>query len=101
LLVKKLPGYLSALLFIPALLGWLGHLPLYVPVQRITYKQTADNDHYDSAMAAVLLLIYPVYLITIVTLVYFFTGSYYSFLLLLLMPFTAWCYVQVKKQLDD
>ena len=101
LLEKKLPGYLNALLSIPAMLGWLSHLPLYVPVQRITYKQTADNDHYDSAMAAVLLLIYPVYLITIVTLVYFFTGSYYSFLLLLVMPFTAWCYVQVKKQLDD
>ncbi|MFC0771509.1 hypothetical protein [Terrimonas alba] len=81
-------------------LGWLTHFPLYLPVQRITYRKTTHNDHYDSVMAAVLLFTYPVYLLLLSFVLFFFSKSNYSFLLLLLMPLTAWSYVQVKEQLD-
>ena len=100
LLKLKPSPIVNLLLTFPALLGWLTHFPLYIPVQRIIYRKTAHNDHYDSVMAAVLLFTYPVYLLLLVFILYYFTNSYYSFWLLLLMPLMAWSYVQVKGQLD-
>jgi 1-acyl-sn-glycerol-3-phosphate acyltransferase len=100
-LLEKKPAYLSKLLLaFPAFIGWLAHIPLYLPVQKITYKKTAHNDHFDSIMAAVLLVTYPFYLLFVSLVTYYFTGSLFSYLLLLLLPITAWCYVQVKPQLD-
>ncbi len=101
LLLEKQPSRFERFTFaIPALMGWLLHLPLYIPVQKFINKKTATNDHYDSLMAAVLLFTYPFYLFLISYLTFYFTHSFYSFLLLLLLPITAWCYVQVKPQLD-
>ncbi|MEP7377810.1 MAG: 1-acyl-sn-glycerol-3-phosphate acyltransferase [Chitinophagaceae bacterium] len=101
ILLEKKPSALLKIVFaFPAFIGWLTHLPLYLPVQRITYKKTADNDHFDSIMAAVLLVTYPIYLLIISSFTYYITGYLFSFLLLFLMPLTAWCYVRVKSQLD-
>ena len=100
LLEKKSSRFLNILLTLPALLGWLTHFPLYLPVQRITYKKTVNNDHYDSVMAAVLLFTYPFYLLLLSITLLYITKTYFSFLLLLLMPLMAWSYVQVKTQLD-
>jgi 1-acyl-sn-glycerol-3-phosphate acyltransferase len=100
LLVKN-PSRVARLIYsLPAGLGWLVHLPLYLPVQKFTQKKTWNSDYFDSILAATLLLAYPVYLLLISFCTFLMTGSYYSFLLLLLLPFTAWCYVQVKGQLD-
>lgn len=101
ILLEKKPTGLSKVLFaFPAFIGWLTHVPLYLPVQKITYKKTAHNDHFDSIMAAVLLVTYPFYLLFISFAAFYFTGSFFSFLLLFFLPLTAWCYVQVKPQLD-
>lgn len=100
-LLEKQPSRFERLVFaIPAAIGWVLHSPLYIPVQSIIYRKTINNDHYDSVMAAVLLFTYPFYLSAIAFLSFYFIGSYYSFLVLLLLPATAWCYVQVKRQLD-
>ena len=100
-LLEKQPSRFERVLFaIPAAIGWILHLPLYIPVQTIIYKKTISNDHYDSIMAAVLLLTYPFYLLTVSFLSFYLIGTMYSFLALLLLPATAWCYVQVKPQLD-
>ena len=88
------------LLAVPAAIGWVLHVPLYIPLQSIIYKKTINNDHYDSIMAAALLFTYPCYLLTISFLSTYFIGSYIGFLASLLLPATAWCYVQVKPQLD-
>lgn len=88
------------LLALPAALGWLIHLPLYLPLQRFVFRKTAHNDHYDSVMAALLLFIYPSYLLLITFLVYTITDSTFSFWLLLVLPFTAWSFVQIKPQID-
>lgn len=101
LLAKKTSSIATSIYALPAAIGWLLHLPLYIPVQIITYKKTAHNDHYDSIMAAALLFTYPFYLLLISFIIFYFTGSYYSLFVLLLLPFTAWCYVQVKGQLDE
>jgi len=100
-LLEKKPSLLKKIaLSIPAFIGWLLHLPLYLPVQKSVFNKTEHNDHYDSVMAVVLLFTYPIYMLLISFVVFYITKSSLSFLFLLLLPFTAWCYVQLKPQLD-
>ncbi|MEI9910235.1 MAG: hypothetical protein WDO71_11505 [Bacteroidota bacterium] len=63
-------------------------------------KRTSHNDHYDSVLTGLLLFAYPLYLLLLTLLILLFTKSWITFLLLLLLPFTAWSYVQLKPQLD-
>jgi len=84
------------LLAIPAIPGYLLHLPLYMPVQSYTKKRTWHNDHFDSIMVAVLFIIYPLYLILLITLTFLFTKSWWALSLFLVLPFCAWAYVQLK-----
>ena len=88
------------LLFIPAGIGWLIHAPLYLPIKKITYKKTWNNDHYDSVVVASLLFIYPFYVVLITILIFLVTHSLFSWLLIIALPFTAWACVQLKPQLD-
>ena len=88
------------LLAIPAAIGWLIHWPLYLPVKRFTWKRTYENDQYDSVMTAILLFTYPIYLLIITAVCRFLLDSCWLFFLLLLVPFTAWAYIQLKPQLD-
>jgi len=88
------------LLCIPALFGWILHAPLYIPVKRFTWKRTHDNDHFDSVMTAILLVTYPIYLLLLVTIAAILLHATWVFSFLILIPFTAWSYVQLKPQLD-
>ncbi|NOT50571.1 MAG: hypothetical protein HOP10_04780 [Chitinophagaceae bacterium] len=101
---KKLaikPGLSNKIfLAIPAVTGWLAHLPLYAPIKRFTWKRTEKNDHFDSVMMALLLVTYPIYLLIIAFTLWFITSCWWVFLLLVILPFTAWSYVQLKPQLD-
>jgi 1-acyl-sn-glycerol-3-phosphate acyltransferase len=88
------------ILALPALLGWLLHAPIYYPIKFIVLKNTKDADHYDSIMVGILFLLYPIFI-----LVWFFILlNYFCFVVALLfvigIPFCAWAYVQVKKQMD-
>lgn len=87
------------LLFIPSIIGWLLHAPLYYPVKTYVQKAAFENDHYDSIVVALLFLAYPLYLIILILIAFAITHHWVSFLLFIL-PFTAWAYVQLKKQLD-
>jgi hypothetical protein len=87
-------------LALPAAAGWLLHLPLYLPVKRFTWKRTHTNDHYDSVLTGILLFTYPLYVLMIIAVLWIFTGCWWTVFLLLVFPFTAWAYVQLKPQLD-
>jgi 1-acyl-sn-glycerol-3-phosphate acyltransferase len=87
-------------LAIPAAIGWLVHMPLFLPVKKFIWKKTLDNDHYDSIMTGILLLAYPIYLLLITSLLWIFTGNVWTLSLLLFLPFTAWSYARLKPQLD-
>jgi len=101
LLLEKKPSVLTKIiLFIPAIIGWLLHAPLYLPIKKFTYKKTLNNDHYDSVLVALLLFTYPLYVGLITILILIITHNLLSLLLIVLLPFTAWAYVQVKPQLD-
>jgi len=87
-------------LSLPAFIGWLIHAPLYLPIKKITYKRTWNNDHYDSVLVALLLFIYPLYVALITGVAFMLTHNLLSLLLIIAMPFAALSYVQVKPQLD-
>ena len=72
----------NILLILPAAIGYLIHLPLYLPVKKYIWKRTHDNDHYDSIMAGIM------------------TSCWWAIGMLLVLPFTAWSYIQLKPQID-
>ncbi len=84
-------------LFIPAAIGFAINAPLYFIIHLIIKKRAVD--HYDSIMTGLLFFFYPLYVLAVTLIVLFATGSSYSLLLLILMPFTAWSYLQVKRQI--
>lgn len=86
------------LLFIPSIAGWLIHAPLFYPVKKYVQHSKLEKEHYDSVVVGILLLAYPIYLLLITGVVLGVTHCWSSFLLLLLLPFTAWAYVQLRKQ---
>ena len=100
LLEKKPSLILKILLTIPAFIGLLAHAPLYLPVKIAVLIKLRKTVHVDSVLIAVLVFIYPFYLLLIVLVGFILTKSLWFFLLFLLLPFTAWSYVQVKGQLD-
>lgn len=90
-LIKKI------LFFIPAIAGLILHAPLYYPV--ILSIKNRANDHYDSIVVGLLFILYPIYLLIISVIIYFITGSLWALLLLLIIPFSAWSLLQLKRQL--
>lgn len=88
------------LLAVPALLGLITHAPLYRLMIFLNRKLVPEEGHYDSAMVGLSLLIYPLFLLFVTFALFVFTASWYSLLLLLVLPFTAWSYIQLKPQLD-
>lgn len=90
----------KAVLFLPSVIGWLLHAPLYYPVKFFVTKKTTDTDHFDSVVVAILFLAYPLYLLLIVGLVLEFTGSWYALLMLLLIPLSGRTCLLLKNQLN-
>ena len=87
------------LLFLPSLIGWMVHLPIYLPVKKFVEK-FVDTGHYDSLIVAILFFAYPFYVLLVTLASYVITSNWLSFLLLLLLPFTAWAHLQLKRQMD-
>lgn len=100
LLEVKPSLFTKIILSIPAAIGFIIHAPLYLPVRKFTLTRTFNNDHYDSIMTAILLFAYPVYVLLLTIVLFLLTKSWYAFLLLLALPFTAWSCVQLKPQID-
>jgi 1-acyl-sn-glycerol-3-phosphate acyltransferase len=89
------------LLAIPATLGLLIHAPLYLPIKYWVHKKYNNTGHVDAMQIVLPLFIYPFYLLFVTFLLFFSLNTYWVFLLIIILPFTAWSYVQVKGQLDD
>jgi 1-acyl-sn-glycerol-3-phosphate acyltransferase len=90
----------KVILFIPAAAGLLLHAPLYLPVKKLIKKASFDTDHFDAVMTGVLMLLYPFYVAVFTVIVFAIFNNPFCFLLILILPFTAWAFVQLKKQLD-
>ncbi len=94
------PAIKKMLLFLPAVAGFIIHAPLYYLQRCVFTVWKLDKEHYDSVMAGLGLLLYPFFLLTVSFFTFLITASWYSWILLLLLPFTAWACIQLKKQLD-
>jgi len=88
------------LLAFPAAIGYLFHLPFFLPVKLFTLKKTRHTDHFDSVLTGILLFVYPVYLLLLIFVFGIITKSWWVTCLVLIMPLAAWSYVQLKPQLD-
>ena len=93
----RVPAPKKILLFIPAAIGFLLNAPLYLPIQQFSKKKFGKIDHYDSVTVGMLFIFYPVYLLIISVIIFLLAGGYW-WLFVLLMPVSAYCYVQVKRQ---
>ena len=87
------------LLFIPAVIGYIVHAPVFYFVKMLGDKLVREDGHDDSKIIAFLFIAYPVFLLLLSVLLLIFTGCWFSFGVLLLLPFTAWALVQLKPQL--
>ncbi len=94
----KVPVWKKILLFIPALFGLILNFPLYFVAKTIAIQYGSNNDHYDSILIAVLFVFFPIYLLLFSLITFFIFQNHLSWLLLLLMPFCAWSWLQAKKQ---
>ena len=92
-LSAKVHGFWRALLFLPALLAAVLHARLYIPAKAMIQKATRDNVHFDSALFAVLLLLYPAYLVLLAICLSTAVGIGFIWMPLLLMPLLARAYM--------
>ena len=100
-LLEIRPSILTkVLLAIPAAVGWVFHVPLYLPIKYWVMKKYAETVHVDSMLIVITLFSYPIYLLLLTLLLLIILNSFWIFSLLIILPFTAWSYVQIKKQLD-
>jgi 1-acyl-sn-glycerol-3-phosphate acyltransferase len=85
----------TILLLVPALLGFLIHAPLYFLVKKTT-DHWFDNDHYDSVITSLLMIGYLFYWPLVVALSGFIFGASSCWAAVVLVPFSAWAFVQLK-----
>jgi 1-acyl-sn-glycerol-3-phosphate acyltransferase len=94
------PIFIKVLLFLPAVLGYFLHAPLYGLIQSVIEKKVKESGHYDSLMMGFLTFTYPFYVLLICLIGYVITANNYVFFGVLMLPFFAWAFVQVKRRTD-
>ena len=100
LLTVKQKNWKKIVLAIPAFIGLVLNAPFYWPIKHFTKTRTFSTDHYDSVLLALLVFLYPVYLLLLTLTCFFLSCSWMSWLVIVVAPFTGWAYVQLKEQLD-
>lgn len=91
---------MKILLALPALIGYIIHAPLFLLIKLSVWNKLCRTVHVDSVLIALLVFSYPVYLLLIIFLTFLFTKTWCVLFLFIVLPFTAWSYVQLKGQLD-
>lgn len=91
---NKQPLLKSIALSIPAFIGFIIHAPLYLSIHLAIKNKAAD--HYDSILTGLLFFVYPVYVVLITATLLTVMKSWTALLLLILVPFTLWSYVQLN-----
>ena len=92
--IHKKPSFYF--LLVPALIGWILHAPLFYSA-KLFAEQFRNTGHYDSVLNSVLFLLYPVYFLFVVILAFTINAAI-GFIMIVLLPTTAWACTQVKYQ---
>lgn len=86
----------KVLLMLPAFAGFASQYWYYYLLKLIVLNKTKGTEFYDSVLFALLTISYP-FLIAVLTLsVVLYTGNINWFVLLLILPLTAWCFKAYK-----
>jgi 1-acyl-sn-glycerol-3-phosphate acyltransferase len=85
----------SLLLALPALLGFVTHVFLFLCVHFFA-KSIKETIHYDSVIFSAIALLYPIYLLFTGCIVLFTAGWQWALLVLLLLPLLARSYTLWK-----
>lgn len=96
----KHPLFKKIILALPAAIGFAAHAPLYYFTKWLGNTLIKEEGHHDSKIVAMLFILYPFFLLAVSFLLFSLTRNWFSFFALLILPFTAWAFVQLKKQLD-
>jgi 1-acyl-sn-glycerol-3-phosphate acyltransferase len=99
ILKVSVPMWKKIILMPFAVLGFILHAPLYFLVKTITHFY-CDNDHFDSIIVSILMLAYPIQLLVAALIAFYFSGLPASLAVVMLLPITAWAYVQLKQQFN-
>lgn len=91
----SVPLWKTILLAMPAFLGFVIHAPLYFTAKAIT-NTYFNNDHFDSVLVSLLMLSYPLYWLLFLLTIGLLWSWLAALAALLIIPFTAWCFIQIK-----
>ena len=92
--------FLKAILFLPALIGYIVNAPFYFFATSYVTKKLKEPGHYDSVLLAVLSFFYPVYALILALITFLISGNLLSFLLLVLLPVLAKAFITIKQKTD-
>lgn len=97
---NKQPVLKKMILIIPAMIGWLLNISIYLPLKKIAHTYAGHNDHYDSVLLALLFILYPLYLLVWFLIFLWLDAWWLGLASLFILPLTGWAYIQVKPLLD-
>lgn len=98
--IVTIPFYKKILLAIPATIGLCTHAPLYLSIKLSIVRRYKKSGHYNAIMTVLLAFAYPIYLLLIAFISYRLTGGWWWVCSIFLLPFFAWSYLQLNKQID-
>lgn len=85
-------------LLIPAVIGYVLHIPLYTAIRKTVLRKTKGTIFYDSVLFGVLFIIYPLYVLLVCVLLAWLQLPLLALAAVyLLHPLTAWAAVRVLK----
>lgn len=94
------PPLIKKIILTPfAFAGWALHAPFYYSLKAFTQLHF-DNDHFDSVIVCLSMLLYPLYLLLLILATWIAFNGAAAFIITLLLPFTAWACVQLKPQIS-
>ncbi|GAC1597983.1 MAG: hypothetical protein NVS3B19_20200 [Ginsengibacter sp.] len=84
------------ILFLPAMIGYVTIRPFYLIIRSIINNKAVD--HYDSIVVGLLFIFYPIILLVIAFTCVIIFNNVWFWTLMLILPFTGWSYLQLKRQ---
>ncbi len=96
----NVPLFKKILLSPLALIGYIIHLPLYLPIRILAASKIFHSDHYDSIETVSLFVLYPFYMVLSAYICYNAFPFPWWVISIFLMPITAWSVIQLKKQFN-
>ena len=84
----------NSLLFLPAVIGYILHAPLFLLCKLFTDLRFKHSGHYDSVLHSLLILLYPFYLLLFFVLL-IKVNLLIAFSMFVILPLTARCCVQM------